>query len=507
MKLSTNSRYYLYTLSFIEGASVMSAELIGAKMLAPFFGSSLYVWATVMAVTLGGLAAGYFTGGYFAEKSKQSHFLFYIVIIAALFTSLMPWSSKFILAMSADLPLLPAIIISTILFLMPPVFLMGMVSPLIIEKLSDEKHHAGKVAGSIYAISTLGGIIATFAMGFYIIPQIGLSKPAFFTGILLALLPLYAILNHKKQSLLFIILFVILGSSIFKKNTPFSDIKILYQAEGMLGQIMVVDYPVYESQNEPSHYIRMMMFNRVIQAFYNKQDTAHTYFPYVSLMVNESKNQIKGGNALLLGLGGGCVANELIKNNFQVDAVELDERVSAAASQYFELNHQTRVIIYDARRYINNTTKKYDLIIFDVFKGEENPAHVITRESLQQIKKLLNPSGMVVINGYGFRTGKKSQGMRAIVKTIQDVGFYTQLLPSAIKEDEGNLLIFAKLELFETHKKAFHFTEAALRESPVLCDDKPLLDILNREAVVAWRSAYIATAIKDFNQRNVPLFN
>ena len=507
MESYSNSRNFLFTLSFIEGASVMSAELFGAKMLAPYFGSSLFVWATVMAVTLGGLAAGYFTGGYFAEKNKQNNLLFYILLIAAAFTALMPLSSKFVLVLTSPFNLLPAIIISTILFLMPPVFLMGMISPLLIEKLSDVGHHAGKVSGSIYAISTLGGIIATFAMGFYIIPNFGLTKPAYCTGLCLAILPLFAILNQKKKAISIGLFFLLLGISLFQKNSSKSDIKILYQQEGLLGQIMVVDYPVYESQNTPKYYIRMMMFNRVIQTFYNKVDTANKYFPYVSLMVNESTNQIKGRKALLLGLGGGCVANELIKNNFNVEAVELDERVKIAAASYFDLNPKTKVYIDDARRYINNSSTKYDLIIFDVFKGEENPAHIITKESIASIKKNLNPNGMIVVNGYGYRTGDKSNGMKSSVKTIQHAGFYTEILPSTIKEEEGNLLIFAKQNKFKSQKKAFAFSKKDLLHAPILSDDQPILEILNKEAVAAWRSAYIATAIKDFNQRNVPLFN
>jgi spermidine synthase len=449
----------------------------------------------------------YFSGGFIAEKSKNNLWLFYIVLFAAAFTALMPLSSKLILMLSANLSLLPAIIISTILFLMPPVFLMGMVSPLIIEKLSNENQQAGKISGSIYAISTLGGIIATFAMGFYIIPHIGLSKPAYFTGICLAILPLWAIFNHKKKVLSVLIFFLFIGITVLKKSTETSDIKILYQEEGLLGQIMVVDYPVYESQKTPNYYIRMMMFNRVIQAFYNKNDSAHTYFPYVNVMVNECKNQLKGGNALLLGLGGGCVANELLKNNFNIDAVELDKRVSDAALAYFNLDPKIKVYIDDARRYINNTNKKYDLIIFDVFKGEENPAHVITLESLNKLNEKLNPNGLIVINGYGFRTGAKSRGIKAIINTLQHAGYHTEVVPSTKKEEEGNLLVFAKQNVFLSYHKTYQFNPSEIKNSPLLIDDQPILDILNREAVVAWRSAYIATAIKDFNQRNVPLFN
>ena len=61
----------LLILSFVEGAVVMVAELCGAKLLAPIFGSSLYVWASVMGITLGALASGYFYGGWLSDITKQ----------------------------------------------------------------------------------------------------------------------------------------------------------------------------------------------------------------------------------------------------------------------------------------------------------------------------------------------------------------------------------------------------------------------------------------------------
>lgn len=507
MKINSQTKLFIYALSFIEGASVMSAELLGAKMLAPFYGSSLYVWATVMAVTLGGLALGYFAGGHLAIKNKNSNMLFYIVILAAICTAIMPISLKFVNLICASFSLVFAIIFSTIIFLMPPVLLMGMVSPLIIEKLNQSEQHAGKTAGSVYAISTLGGILATFLMGFYIIPNFGLSKPALFTGIILSILPLYAILFDRTKLFLSVTSFILIGTIIFKQSHFNSDIKILYQQEGLLGQVMVVDYPVYQKNNTPEYCIRMMLFNRVIQTFYNKNDSAHRYFPYVSILVDESSKQIQKGNALLLGLGGGCVANELQKKNFNVDAVELDERVGKAATKYFNLNKKTKVFIDDARRHIKHSNKKYDLIVFDVFKGEENPAHILTTESLEEVKKLLNPLGMIAINTYGFRNGIKSRGNSAIIKTLQSSGFYTNIIPSSIKEEEGNLLIFAKQEEFKPFNQTIQFKLTEIASSPILTDDKPILEMLNKEAVMAWRIAYVETAIKDFNQRNVPLFN
>src|SRR4051812_31820499 len=124
---SDNNKKLFYLLSFIEGGCVMATELLGAKMLAPYFGSSLYVWATVLAMTLGGLALGYFFGGILSFKNKTNkNLLFYILLLAALFTASMPLISKGILPMLENYSLLPAIILSSAFILLPPVFMMGM---------------------------------------------------------------------------------------------------------------------------------------------------------------------------------------------------------------------------------------------------------------------------------------------------------------------------------------------------------------------------------------------
>ena len=110
---------FFYLLSFIEGSAVMATELIGAKMLAPFFGSSLYVWATVLAITLGGLALGYFIGGMLSYRVKHSSTLFFVMLIAATLMMLMPFSSVFVMDLLGRYSLLPAIIACALLFLFP----------------------------------------------------------------------------------------------------------------------------------------------------------------------------------------------------------------------------------------------------------------------------------------------------------------------------------------------------------------------------------------------------
>ena len=127
MNTGSFKRPFLYSLSFIEGGVVMSTELAGAKLLAPYFGTSLYVWACVMALTLGGLAGGYFLGGRLSIKKNHETILMSSVLCAAIYIACLPMFSFLSLYLASNLSLLPSVFISSAFVLFPPVFIMGMV--------------------------------------------------------------------------------------------------------------------------------------------------------------------------------------------------------------------------------------------------------------------------------------------------------------------------------------------------------------------------------------------
>lgn len=180
----------LYLVSFFEGGALMAVELLGAKMIAPYYGTSLYVWAAVLACTLGGLALGYLAGGILSNKYKGEKVLYTIVALSALFTFLLPATGKFIMEATLDLSLKTGITISAFILLTPPVFLFGTVSPIIINLLSTSASRIGKAAGTVYAVSTLGGIAATFLTGFYLAPFVGLKESSWLVAATLAIWPL-----------------------------------------------------------------------------------------------------------------------------------------------------------------------------------------------------------------------------------------------------------------------------------------------------------------------------
>ena len=193
--------WYLIAISIIEGGAVMAVELLGAKLIAPSYGASLYVWATTLAVTMGGLTSGYLLGGVISEKYPHKLVLHYIVLASAIFVSIMPFTSSMIMSATLGMNLKVGIVISSLCFVFPPLVCFGMVSPLIIRLISREVKEVGNSVGTIYSISTLGGIATTFLFGFYFIPKMGLDFSTYITAIALFLFPAYYFLRFRKFSL------------------------------------------------------------------------------------------------------------------------------------------------------------------------------------------------------------------------------------------------------------------------------------------------------------------
>lgn len=509
-------QYLFYLLSFLEGASVMAAELLGAKMLAPFFGSSLYVWSSVLGITLGGLAMGYFAGGILSGKKNAERNLFYILLASAVFLMVMPILAKTVMVHTSGLSLLVSILFSSLIFLFPPVFFMGMVSPMIIRCVSAAGNNSAQAAGTVFAVSTVGGILSTFLLGFYFIPNFGLTNSAVVAGILLGILPFMLLITSRKFfSLLFLpMAFFSLNSS--KVIVPNSDVAILYASEGLLGQVIVADYPTYDSLNRPEGYQRILFVNRSTQTVVTYRGKELHLFEYVDVISKRTTDlkfiHSSAPRALVLGLGGGSVADELVKNGFAVDAVELDERMALVAKKYFNLDEKVNVSLDDARHFVishkssSSPSEKYDVIVLDAFIGEVNPHHLFTQEFFAEVKTLLTDKGLFFINGHGYWNGEAGQGMRSVGKTLMHSGFDVEAIPTGTEEDYRNLVLVAASSS-NPHLAVTPDLNPSLEDALVLSDDKPQLEILNAQASKRWREGCMRYFLSGYySKRDVLIF-
>ena len=182
--------WFLFFVLIIEGSSLMAVELLGAKLLAPFYGSSLYVWTAILSITVIGLTLGYHFGGRLSAKHATEGRLILILSIAAILVLALPATASLLITISSGMGLISGISVASFLLLVPPMFCFGLVGPMVVRLMAQKIDKVGNIAGTVYFISTLGGILATFLFGFYWIPDLGMRNSAMISAFSLALLPL-----------------------------------------------------------------------------------------------------------------------------------------------------------------------------------------------------------------------------------------------------------------------------------------------------------------------------
>lgn len=195
------SKILLFLVVFLEGGSLMAVELLGAKIINPYFGISPYVWAAVLAITLTGLAFGYLVGGKLSKRNFPARLLWKVILAAALIIFILPQISSYLLDGLIDMKFEVGVVLAAFFVLAVPLFLFGIVSPVIIELITVEQSNSGKSAGLVYAISTLGGILFTFLFGFYLIPYHGVALSSIYIAILLAIAAFIVLIVSRRFNL------------------------------------------------------------------------------------------------------------------------------------------------------------------------------------------------------------------------------------------------------------------------------------------------------------------
>lgn len=176
----------------------MAVELIGAKLVTPLYGNSIYVWASALGFTLLGLMSGYFLGGWMSERYPKRQVLYMMVLLSGCLVALMPISATFMRHSTSGFGLKLAILLSEFFILFPPVLFFGVVSPMVIRLITEKVAEVGNAAGRIYAISTGGGILLNFLMGLYLIPFAGVRMSAWITaGLLVAFSSFFLLVKQR----------------------------------------------------------------------------------------------------------------------------------------------------------------------------------------------------------------------------------------------------------------------------------------------------------------------
>ena len=192
----------ILTLAFCAGFSIMCFELLGGRLLAPYFGSSVYVWGSIITVFMLALSIGYLSGGRYSMLKPNLFKYGGIFILSAL--SLMPtiFFSESIMGWVFDRiedPRYGSLTASLFLFLLPTA-IMGMIAPYSVRILTQSKDSAGQTAGYLYFISTLGSAIGTIITSFYLVLWLEISQIFWLIFLIMFVAGVLSILTEIKEN-------------------------------------------------------------------------------------------------------------------------------------------------------------------------------------------------------------------------------------------------------------------------------------------------------------------
>ncbi len=203
---STIQGWLLIVLVFVAGAASLAVELSASRLLAPYFGTSLFVWANLIGLILLYLTIGYYVGGLVADRHPRPDLLYLLITVAAFLIGLIPFISRPILSWSLSafatysIGVFYGSLVAVIFLFAIPMILLGCVSPYAICLRVEQVGRSGRTAGQLYAISTAGSILGTFLPVLWLIPTYGTYRTFLIFALCLLLISFIGLLVTRMSS-------------------------------------------------------------------------------------------------------------------------------------------------------------------------------------------------------------------------------------------------------------------------------------------------------------------
>ena len=443
------NKYKLEITVFLSGALTMMLELIAARVLSPYVGSSNLIWTTIIGIMLISMSIGYWFGGKIADKNKENDvkILSNYLLISAIATSIIPILEVVFIRVLSQLSsnlILVAIICATVTFGIPS-FLLATVSPIAVKIKNNSMDHVGATSGKISSLSTIGSIFGTFFAGFILIPNLGVRNIILGCSILLWILSVY--LFNKKDKKYYILMIVelliiiglnLLGGYLFQiKNS-----EITKDIDSEYSRIWVTNLNVGETT------YKTLQVDTGLESYINQEtgEMGATYLYYYDLFEYYNK---EANDALMIGGAAYTYPMHYLKKyeNKTIDVVEIDETMMQIAEEEFGLdknNPNLGLITQDGRSYLNYNEKKYDTVFIDAFKGLNAPFELTTYEAMQKVYDSLNENGIVITNIISSLEGNDADFIKyeySTYKAVFDNVKVFQVNTNHANDQEQNLIL------------------------------------------------------------------
>jgi len=396
---------------------LLALEIVASRVVAPFFGNSIYVWGSLIGVFLAALSLGYFLGGRAATRWPSWGPFLALVFVAGACIYPIPHVSGEILSRIASHdygPRADPLIGCTVLFFLPSV-LLGTVSPYAVRLRARTVEGVGGVAGMLYALSTLGSIAGTLLAAFVLISAVGVHT-------------IIQILGAAEMGL------AVLGFLWTRRARAAAGAAVLTAAVLALGSAVPPDGPeVVYAHDTVYHRItvsdegsmRYLRLDRYWQSGRDRQAPLRTVFQYTDYLHLPLVFHPDPRRVLFIGMGGGTAPGRFYHDypDAQIQVVEIDPDVVETARRFFALPTGPRLAVHvqDGRLWLRRTPERFDLIVLDAYLIDTIPFHLATREFYAEAAARLTPGGAVASNVIGAIQGPESRLFRAIYKTFRAV--------------------------------------------------------------------------------------
>ncbi|HZB23680.1 MAG TPA: fused MFS/spermidine synthase, partial [Gaiellaceae bacterium] len=474
-------RLPILTAVFVSGAALLSVELAASRVLAPYFGNSLFVWGALIGVVLAGLSVGYAVGGFLVDRHPSVRLLEGAIALGGVAVLAVPVLDERVLELVVDLdpgPRLDPLLASVLLF-GPASVVLASVTPIAVRLRARSAESFGGTTGNLFAVSTLGSITGTFATAFFLVPEfgtdevLGLAAASLFVAV--AILGVFdrAILVAGAALAAAALAAVVVFAAAPQAGETLSDLEAanwspLYRSRGYgyfdtrdpsatidppnLRRVFAEDTRYHRLSVVEDGTTRYLRFDNSLQSAMYIREPFRTRFRYTDLFHLGIAYAPRARRVLYVGLGAGSSPKQLWRAfpDVTIDVVELDPRVVDVGYRFFHVPRDERLRIHvgDGRRYLAERSARYDVIVIDAFFADAIPFHLVTTQFLALVRARLTQGGVVVTNVIGALEGSGSRLFRSVYRTYKTAFPSVRVHPAILAGDRGdasyrNLIVVA----------------------------------------------------------------
>jgi spermidine synthase len=422
---------------FFVGVSTLGAEIAAARLLAPYFGASTIVWANTIGVVLVALSIGYWYGGRIADRNPTHPGLLRIVLLGAVLIAAVPFAADpfFGVAIGAldsvSAGAFAGSLIGVLALIAVPVFVLGMVAPYAVRLAVRRVEETGQTAGRLYAISTIGSLVGTFASALLLIPLLGTRRTFLVYALMLAVVAV-AGLGRRRFLLAPAAVALLIALPVGTVKATDDGTRVLHEVDTEHQYARVIENDRGDRFLELNEGQAVHSLRRAGSYLTGNIWDEYLVAPFAAL-------RRPPGRIAILGNAAGTTARAYghYFPGTWVDGVEIDGDLEEIGREYFDMrNPRLEVHTADARPFLRRTGHRYDAILVDAYRQPYIPFYLATTEFFQLARERLNPGGVVLVNA-GHPEG--STDLERVLGATMDDVFRTVLRSPA--EDTNTLLI------------------------------------------------------------------